>query len=250
MKDRVSRERKEMDMGNREADDAARDTAEEIKASAQMNEEEIEPAQMNQEESESESEASDQGACGQEEAGNDEAAGKESSGRKDGGSTQEASESWEKKKSFFAKKKDKKDEQIEDLTDRLRRSMAEFDNYRKRTEKEKAAMYEVGAKDMIEKILLVVDNFERGLATIPEGEEKGAFAEGMDMIYKQLLKMLEDVGVTSIESVGLPFDPNYHNAVMHIEDESLGENIVAEEFQKGYLYRDSVVRHSMVKVAN
>lgn len=156
----------------------------------------------------------------------------------------------EEKKGFFSKKKDKKDEQIEELTDRLKRNMAEFDNYRKRTEKEKAAMYEVGARSVIEKLLPIVDNFERGLAAVPEGEEKSAFAEGMDKIYKQVLKMLEDMGVKPIEAVGQPFDPNFHNAVMHVEDESLGENVVAEEFQKGYLYRDSVVRHSMVKVAN
>lgn len=162
----------------------------------------------------------------------------------------EGSSGKEEKKGFFSKKKDKKDEQIEELTDRLKRSMAEFDNYRKRTEKEKAAMYEIGAKDIIEKLLPVVDNFERGLAAIPEAEEKSAFAEGMDKIYKQLIKMLEDAGVKPIESVGQPFDPNFHNAVMHVEDEAFGENIVAEEFQKGYLYRDSVVRHSMVKVAN
>lgn len=152
------------------------------------------------------------------------------------------------KKGFFGKKKDKKDQQIEDLTDRLKRNMAEFDNFRKRTEKEKSAMYEIGAKDVIEKILPVIDNFERGLNGMPEGGD--AFAEGMNMIYKQLLKTLEDLGVKPIEAVGQPFDPNFHNAVMHIEDENFGENIVAEEFQKGYLYRDSVVRHSMVKVAN
>ncbi len=156
----------------------------------------------------------------------------------------------EEKKGFFSKKKDKRDEQIEELTDRLKRNMAEFDNYRKRTEKEKAAMYEVGARSVIEKLLPIVDNFERGLAAVPEEEAKSAFAEGMDKIYKQVLKMLEDMGVKPIEAVGQPFDPNFHNAVMHVEDESLGENVVAEEFQKGYLYRDSVVRHSMVKVAN
>ena len=118
------------------------------------------------------------------------------------------------------------------------------------SEKEKSSMYVIGAKDIIEKILPVVDNFERGLATIPEGEEKSAFAEGMDKVYKQLVKTLGDAGVKPIEAVGQPFDPNFHNAVMHIEDENLGENVVAEEFQKGYVYRDSVVRHSMVKVAN
>lgn len=154
------------------------------------------------------------------------------------------------KKGFFTKKKDKKDEQIEELTDKVKRTMAEFDNFRKRTEKEKSAMYEIGARDIVERILPVVDNFERGLAAIPEAEQKSAFAEGMDMIYKQLLKTLEDAGVKPIEAVGQPFDPNFHNAVMHVEDEELGENTVAEELQKGYVYRDSIVRHSMVKVAN
>lgn len=156
----------------------------------------------------------------------------------------------EKKGFFGKKKKDPKDAQIEELTDRVKRSMAEFDNYRKRTEKEKAAMYEVGAKSVVEKILPVVDNFERGLATISEEDKGTPFAEGMDKIYKQLLKTLEDMGVKAIEAVGQPFDPTFHNAVMHIEDENFGENIVAEEFQKGYLYRESVVRPSMVKVAN
>lgn len=181
------------------------------------------------------------------------------SANEDGEETEEDSsdappEAAEPKKGFFGKKKEKKkdpkDQQIEELTDRLKRTMAEFDNYRKRTEKEKAAMYEIGAKDIIGKILPVVDNFERGLATVPE-EDKGApFADGMDKIYRQLVKTLEDAGVKHIEAVGKEFDPNLHNAVMHVEDENLGENIVAEEFQKGYTYRDSVVRHSMVKVAN
>ena len=164
--------------------------------------------------------------------------------------SQEADDGGKEKKGLFSKKKDKKDEQIEELTDRLNRTMAEFDNFRKRTEKEKSAMYEIGAKDIIEKILPIVDNFERGLACIPEGEKKSAFAEGMDKVYKQLVKTLEDAGVKPIEAVGQPFDPNFHNAVMHIEDDKMGENVVAEEFQKGYVYRDSVVRHSMVKVAN
>ena len=128
--------------------------------------------------------------------------------------------------------------------------MAEFDNFRKRTEKEKSHMYEIGARDVIEKILPVVDNFERGLAAVPEEDKGNPFAEGMDKIYKQLMTTLNDLGVKPIEAVGQEFDPNFHNAVMHIEDEELGENVVAEEFQKGYLYKDSVVRHSMVKVAN
>lgn len=157
------------------------------------------------------------------------------------------------KKGFFGKKKEKKDPkdvQIEELTDRLRRSMAEFDNFRKRTEKEKSAMFEIGAKDIVERILPVIDNFERGLVSVPEDVKGTSFAEGMEMIYKQLLKNLEEAGVKPIEAVGQPFDPNFHNAVMHIEDDELGENIVAQELQKGYMYRDSVVRHSMVQVAN
>lgn len=156
------------------------------------------------------------------------------------------------KKGFFKKKekKDKKDLQIEDLTDKLKRSMAEFENFRKRTEKEKAAMFEVGAKSVIEKILPIVDNFERGMATLDEEEARSPFAEGMDKIYKQLLTTLEGMDVKAIEAVGQEFNPDFHNAVMHVEDESVGENIVVEEFQKGYLYRENVVRHSMVKVAN
>ena len=157
----------------------------------------------------------------------------------------------EKKKLFGKKnKKDKKDEKIEELTDRLTRQMAEFDNFRKRTEKEKSQMYEIGAKDIIEKILPIVDNFERGLSSMPEEEKATPFAEGMEKIYKQLMTTLEGIGVKPIEAVGQEFNPDFHNAVMHVEDEELGENIIAEEFQKGYTYRDSVVRHSMVKVAN
>ena len=155
-------------------------------------------------------------------------------------------------KKFFGKKdkKDKKDEKIEELTDRLTRQMAEFDNFRKRTEKEKSQMYEVGAKDIIEKILPVVDNFERGLDAVPEEKKEDPFIQGMEKVYKQFLTVLESMDVKPIEAVGNPFDPNFHNAVMHVEDENFGENEVAEEFQKGYMYRDSVVRHSMVKVAN
>jgi molecular chaperone GrpE len=155
-----------------------------------------------------------------------------------------------KKTSFFGKKKKEKDkfeQQVEELTDRLKRSMAEFDNFRKRTEKEKASMYVIGAREVIEKILPVVDNFERGLAQACEGD---AFAEGMKMIYKQLMTALEDLGVEPIEAVGKEFDPNFHNAVMHVEDENAGDNVVVEELQKGYTYKDFVVRHSMVKVAN
>ena len=160
----------------------------------------------------------------------------------------------EDKKGFFKKnkkdKKDPKDIQIEELSDKYRRTMAEFDNFRKRTEKEKAAMYEIGAKDIINKLLPVVDNFERGLASIPEADKGTPVADGMDKIYRQLTKMLEEAGVKEIEAEGQEFNPDFHNAVMHIEDETLGENVVAEVLLKGYTYRDSVVRHSMVKVAN
>ena len=157
------------------------------------------------------------------------------------------------KKSFFKKKekkKDKKDIQIEELTDRLKRTMAEFDNFRKRTEKEKSAMFDMGAKTIVEKILPIVDNFERGLAAVPEENKEDAFVDGMDKVYKQLMKTLEEAGVKPIEAVGKEFDPNFHNAVMHVENEELGENVVAAEFQKGYTYKETVVRHSMVQVAN
>lgn len=156
-----------------------------------------------------------------------------------------------KDRKFFGKKKekkDKKDEKIEELTDQVKRQMAEFDNYRKRTEKEKASMYIIGAKDIVEKILPVVDNFERGLATAAGSEDP--FVQGIEKIYKQLLTTLDEVGVKPIEAVGKEFNPDFHNAVMHVEDEEVGENIIVEEFQKGYLYKDFVVRHSMVKVAN
>ena len=153
------------------------------------------------------------------------------------------------KTSFFGKKKkdNNLEQQIEDLTDRLKRNMAEFDNFRKRTEKEKSSMYVIGAKDIIEKILPVVDNFERGLAQAPEDDP---FAEGMQKIYKQFTTTMEGMGVEPIEAVGKEFNPDFHNAVMHVEDESVGENIVVEELQKGYTYKGFVVRHSMVKVAN
>ena len=159
-------------------------------------------------------------------------------------SEKENKETSEKEEKASEKKKDPKDEKIDELNDKLKRSMAEFDN------KEKSAMYEIGAKDVIEKILPIVDNFERGLNSIPEDAKGSAFADGMEKIYKQFVKTLDDMGVKPIEAVGKPFDPNFHNAVMHVEDENLGENVVAVELQKGYTYKDSIVRHSMVQVAN
>ena len=147
-------------------------------------------------------------------------------------------------------KKDQKDAVIEDLNDRLKRQMAEFDNYRKRTDKEKSAMFEMGASDVIKKLLPIVDNFERGFKSVTEEELQTPFAKGMDMVYKQTMKMLEDLQVKPIEALGSEFNPDFHNAVMHVEDDSQGENIIVEEFEKGYTYRDVVIRHSMVKVAN
>lgn len=142
------------------------------------------------------------------------------------------------------------DEKIEELTDRLKRSLAEFDNYRKRTEKEKSAMFDFGARSVLEKLLPVIDNFERSLSAAPDAPEVKAYADGMEMIYRQLLKNMEEVGVSPMEAVGKTFDPEYHNAVMHVEEEGQKENVVVEEFQKGYMYKDAVLRHSMVKVAN
>ena len=166
--------------------------------------------------------------------------------------SKEADTKQDAKKGLFNKKnkKDKKDEQIEELNDRVKRQMAEFENFRKRTEKEKSQMYDMGAKSIVEKILPVIDNFERGLAAVPEDAKDDPFVDGMNKIYKQMISVLEEAGVKAIEAEGKEFDPDFHNAVMHVEDENFGENEVAEEFQKGYMYRDSVVRHSMVKVAN
>ena len=156
----------------------------------------------------------------------------------------------EKKKSIKSKFKSSKSKEIEELTDRLMRSMAEFDNYRKRSEKEKSQMFTLGVKSLVEKLLPVIDNFERGLESIKEEDKEDSYVQGFEMIYKQLIGILEEIGVKPIEAIGKEFDPNYHNAVMHGEDEEYGENIVSEELQKGYIYNDIVVRHSMVKVVN
>ena len=154
------------------------------------------------------------------------------------------------KKSFFKNKKDKRDEQIEELNDRLKRQMAEFDNFRKRTDKEKSQMYDMGAKTIIEKMLPVVDNFERGLAAVPEEQKEDAFVMGMDKIYKQLMTEFEAIGVKPIEAVGKEFDPEYHNAVMQVESEEYESGVIAQELQKGYTYKETVVRHSMVAVVS
>ena len=158
----------------------------------------------------------------------------------------------DKKKAKADKKNDAKCEamqaKIDELEDRVKRQMAEFENFRKRTDKEKAMMFETGAKSVIEKILPIVDNFERGLATIPEDDENSAFANGMKMIYKQMRDELEKLGVKPIEAVGQEFDPNFHNAVMQVESEEFESGVVAQELLKGYMYHESVVRHSMVAV--
>lgn len=157
-------------------------------------------------------------------------------------------------KSLFKNSKAKelaaKDQKIAGLSDRLLRNMAEFDNFRKRSEKEKSMMFDMGVKSVIEKILPIVDNFERGLGAISEEEKGSAFAQGIEMIYRQLMNCLDEIGVKPIEAVGQKFDPNLHNAVMHGEDENYEENTITDEFQKGYMYHDMVVRHSMVKVVN
>ena len=154
----------------------------------------------------------------------------------------------EKKGLFKKKKKNKKDEQIEELNDRLKRQMAEFENFRKRSEKEKSQMFDMGAKTIVEKILPVIDNFERGLAAVPDDKKDDPFITGMDKVYKQMLTELDAVGVKPIECVGQEFDPDFHNAVMQVENDELESGTVAQDLQKGYMYKDSVVRHSMVSV--
>ena len=186
----------------------------------------------------------EKGSKDQETSGDEPATAEDASGEKN------ATQSGSFFKSSKNKESEAKDQKIQELTDKVLRIMAEFDNYRKRTEKEKSQMFDLGVKSVIEKLLPVVDNFERGLGSVSEADKDNAFVQGFNMIYKQLISMLDDIGVKPIEAVGKPFDPNYHNAVMHTEDENLGENIVAEEFQKGYMYKDMIVRHSMVRVVN
>ena len=165
-------------------------------------------------------------------------------------SSEEDVEAESEKKGFFKKreKKNKQEEKIAELTDCLKRQLAEFDNFRKRTEREKAQMFEVGAKSVIEKMLPVVDNFERGLSAVPEDAKEDPFVQGMDKIYKQFITELENLEVKPIEAVGTEFNPDFHNAVMQVESEEYESGVVAQELQKGYMYRDSVVRHSMVAV--
>lgn len=206
---------------------------EELKEVNEAAEAETEAAENNQEEETKETEAQSDEAAKEDEA---EASGAEEN----------------KDKGLFGKKKkkDKKDEQIEDLNDRLRRQMAEFDNFRKRSEKEKSQMFDMGARFIIEKVLPVVDNFERGLAAVPEEQKDDAFVTGMDKIYKQLMTELDAIGVKPIEALGQEFNPDLHNAVMQVESEEYDPGVVAQELQKGYTYKDTVVRHSMVAVVS
>ncbi len=229
------------DMVKEAVEEAKRSAAESQEAAADAKEAEADAASAEEAEAEdAEGETEDEEAEDAEESVEDAEADDSQTGEKKSG------------KKLFGKKqkKDKKDEKIDELTDQLTRQMAEFDNFRKRTDKEKSQMYEIGAKDIIEKILPIIDNFERGLEGVKEEDKDSPFVQGMEMTYKQLMTTLEGVGVTPIEAIGQEFDPDLHNAVMHVDDEELGENIVVEEFQKGYMYHDSVLRHSMVKVAN
>ena len=206
---------------------------EELKEVNEAAEAETEAAENNQEEETKETEAQGDEATKEDEA---EASGAEEN----------------KDKGLFGKKKkkDKKDEQIEELNDRLRRQMAEFDNFRKRSEKEKSQMFDMGARSIIEKVLPVVDNFERGLAAVPEEQKDDAFVTGMDKIYKQLMTELDAIGVKPIEALGQEFNPDLHNAVMQVESDEYDPGVVAQELQKGYTYKDTVVRHSMVAVVS
>ena len=232
-KDKAKNKEEEQKAGKEKAEDVTEETAEETAAEEQESTE-----GSKEEDTEQES-----GTEGVEDKAEDKAENKEKS---------EAPK--KEKKGLFGKAKDnekeKLKEQVSELNDKLLRQMAEFENFRKRSEKEKDSMYENGARSVIEKLLPVVDNFERGMGTLTDEDKETAFAKGMEMIYKQLMDELDKMDVKPIDAAGKEFDPNLHNAVMHVDDESLGENVVVEELQKGYTYRGTVVRHSMVKVAN
>ena len=219
---------------------AAENVAEETTEAAEENSAEETAEENSAEETTEENSAEETAEEVSGEAGEEENSGETAAGDKDGSA----------RKGFFKKKKDKKDEQIEELTDQVKRQIAEFDNFRKRTEKEKTQMYDMGARSIVEKILPVIDNFERGLAGVPEEQKEDAFVVGMDKIYRQMLTELETIGVTPIEALGKEFDPEYHNAVMQVESEEFESGVVAQELQKGYMYKDSVVRHSMVAVVS
>ena len=224
-------------MGKKDKKNSREETIEKLKGLKEAVEKEKEAEKKKEEQKAAEEKASEEKT--QEEKAPEEKAPEEKAATAEEGTPEEESGIGDKAKA-----------KIDELNDKVMRQMAEFENYRKRTEKEKQSMFEVGAKSVIEKLLPVVDNFERGLATLSEEEAQGGFAKGIEMVYKQLMEELSKLEVKPIEAVGKEFDPNLHNAVMHVEDEEAGENIIVEEFQKGYTYRDAVVRHSMVKVAN
>lgn len=208
--------------------------------------------EMTQEENISEDAELEEDSKGQEGSQAEESIEEEEVQEDEGTCDSEEEDAVAEKKGFFKKKekKNKQEEKIAELTDRLQRQMAEFDNFRKRTEKEKAQMFEVGVKSVIEKILPVVDNFERGLASVPEDRKEDPIAQGMDKIYKQLMTELENLEVKPIDAVGKEFNPDFHNAVMQVESDEYESGVIAQELQKGYTYRDSVVRHSMVAVVS
>lgn len=253
---------RKIDMASREKEQAKKDMEQETMETAEeKNMEASAPDEKAAEDFTAEEAPADDGGSqkasdvleeGAEEDGAADPEGEDSGQNGEEDNAEDSTDKKEKKRHFIKteRKEDKLKEQLNELNDKVVRQMAEFDNYRKRTEKEKQAMFETGAKSVIEKLLPVVDNFERGLAALEEDAERTPFEEGMLMTYKQLMTELEKLEVKPLDAVGKEFDPNLHNAVMHVDDESLGENIVVEELQKGYTYRDSVVRHSMVKVAN
>ena len=229
------------------------ETPEEVKADEQGKEEGIaktaDPAAEGSERSGEEADSAEETAADAEQASGEDPSVKEEPQE---APAEEAKEPEKKERGLMRHRKElqKKDEKIAELTDRLQRQMAEFDNFRKRTDREKAVRFDDGAMFILEKLLPVVDNFERGLAQVPEEAKADPYVTGMEAIYKQMTAMLEGCGVHPIEAVGKEFDPSFHNAVMHVEDEESGENTVVEEFQKGYMYKEQILRHSMVKVAN
>lgn len=190
----------------------------------------------------------------QQEETSEEAAEKRENGAAEAEDDKESNESGGKTKKKSARALEielkKSEEKLADITDKYQRLMAEFENARKRNAKEQSRMYDIGAKEVLAKLLPVVDNFERGLDALSEEEKEGAFAQGIEKIYQQLMTVFDEIGVKAMDAAGKEFNPDFHNAVMHVEDEEFGENQVVEEFQKGYMYKDSVLRHSMVKVAN
>ncbi len=225
---------------------------EELKKENKAAEAESKAAENTQEQEAQNEEETKEAAEGNEAEDSEEKDSEEKDSEEKDSEEKDSEEKDSKDKGLFGKKKkkDKKDEQIEDLNDRLRRQMAEFDNFRKRSEKEKSQMFDMGARSIIEKVLPVVDNFERGLAAVPEDQKDDAFVTGMDKVYKQLMTEFDSIGVKPIEALGQEFNPDLHNAVMQVESDEYEPGVVAQELQKGYMYKDTVVRHSMVAVVS